>query len=114
LQRSDPRRLSKLWCAVLVLLAGCSLFTRNTFEVEAKGRPDAVAVLKLCGKETPLKRRGDLLAVAVPITCEGVGEIRVRLGSGAAMTCQVGYVTPDMPQDFRFRLGDRQCEPVLP
>jgi hypothetical protein len=100
----------KLWLSGLALLAGCSHAVSNTFLVDAASSPDVVATLAICGKETPLERRGPLLATARPITCEGHGEVRILLADGRISTCPVGYVTPGLKQEFRFRLHDGICE----
>ena len=102
----------RLWLAGLTLLAGCSSAVANTFQVDTASSPGAVATLVICGKETPLERRGPLLAIARPITCEGHGEVRVRLADGRTSTCPIGYVTVGAKQEFRFRLLDGMCEPV--
>lgn len=101
----------KLCFAALLLLAGCSP-VRNTFEVDTAASSDAVAILALCGRETPLTRSGQLLKVARPITCEGHGEVQVRLKDGSRASCVVGYVTPGAVQNFHFQLRDGRCEPI--
>ncbi len=99
----------KRWFACLTLLGGCSPTVENTFRVDTSGDPAAVAVLMLCGKETDLARQGDMLTVALPIICEGDGEVRVRLTSGRQVTCQVGYVTPGAMQSFSYLLHEGAC-----
>ena len=103
----------KLRSVVFALLVGCSPTGANTFQVDTAASPDAVATLAICGKETPLKRRGPFLATDRSITCEGHGEVRVQRTGGGVSICPVGYVTPGAKQDFRFRLRDGICEPVL-
>lgn len=103
----------KLWLTGLVALAACSPVAANTFEVDATISPEAVATLMLCGKERPLERRGHILTVAQPSTCEGEGMVRVRFKDGHTTDCRIGYVTGGMGQDFRFRLGESGCVPII-
>ncbi len=103
----------KLWLAGLALLGGCSPTVANTFEVDSGSSPGAAATLTICGNKTPLKRSGALLATSRTITCEGHGEVRVQLTNGGVTACPVGYVTPGLKQDFRFRLDDGKCEPIV-
>jgi hypothetical protein len=102
----------KLYLAglLLPLLAGCLPHPPNTFQVDTAESPDAIAVLVLCGKETPLSRRGHVLEVSLPSMCEGEGDIRLRLKDGGRPTCHIGYVTTGIAQAFRFRLRGGQCE----
>ncbi|WP_284876572.1 hypothetical protein [Brevundimonas sp. MEB006b] len=92
-------------------LAAC-VPAKNSIDIDTSGSPNVSGVGVLCDKETPLIVRGDHLIATVPITCEGVGEIRLRLGDGASATCQVGYVTPGIGQEFYFVLQRGQCIPV--
>ena len=101
----------RLCLIAVLLLAGCSP-VRNTFDVDAAGYPDAVAVLVLCGKELPLTRLGSKLEVTSPITCEGEGDIQLRFKERGQSNCHVGYVTPGAVQVFRFRLRDGRCDPM--
>lgn len=96
----------------LTTLAGCSSAT-NHVGVNASDFPNASGVVVLCGsKETPMKRRGDLLVAAVPIGCEGSGEVRLQFGDGRVATCPIGYVTPGAKQSFDFSLSDGGCHPL--
>lgn len=99
----------KAWLIGFALLAGCTPVP-NDVRVTATGFPDATGVVVLCGKhETPLRRRGDVLAAAVPIRCEGSGVARIRLKDGRTFDCPVGYVTPGARQSFDFLLGEGGC-----
>lgn len=92
-------------------LAAC-VPAKNSVDIVTSGSPNASGVVDLCDEETPLTVRGDHLIAAVPITCEEVGEARLRLGNGASATCQIGYVTPGVGQEFYFVLQHGECTPV--
>lgn len=92
-------------------LAAC-VRAQNSIDIDTSGSQNVSGVVVLCDKETPLTVRGDHLIATVPITCEGVGEVRLRLGDGASATCKIGYVTPGVDQEFYFLLQRGQCIPI--
>jgi hypothetical protein len=99
------------WALLLLVLvlSGCS---RNTFEVEDSKSLVRSATLRLCGSETPLERSGASFKLSRSIRCEADGDIVLTYQNGAPQHCIVGYVTPNMPQDFRFRAEQASCQPI--
>lgn len=85
---------------------------KNSVDIDTSGSPNVSGVVVLCDQETPLTKRGEHLTAAVPITCEGVGEARLRSGDGASATCQIGYVSPGLDQEFSFALERGECVPI--
>lgn len=98
--------------AAVSALVGCSR-VESTFTVEDEGGAVAVADLVLCGLETPLKRVDGQFAVSKPIKCEGDAYIRLTYGSGQERECRIGYVTPGIKQDFKFRAGESKCHSLV-
>lgn len=94
-----------------VALAAC-VPAKNSVDIDTAGSPNVSGVVVLCDQERSLTVRGDHLIAAVPITCEGVGEARLRLGDVASATCQIGYVSPGLDQGFYFVLERGECIPV--
>jgi hypothetical protein len=92
-------------------LAAC-VPARNAVDIDVSGSPSVSGVVVLCDQEIPLTARGEHLTAAVPITCEGVGEARLSLGDGATATCQIGYVSPGLDQEFSFALERGECVPI--
>jgi hypothetical protein len=108
--RAPPRRPALF----ALFVAGCATAVENTFTVDIAAEPDAIGVIQLCGRATPLARIGTRLVAAVPITCEGGGELRLTLSNGAEVTCQIGYVAPGAEQRFDFKLARGACVPLEP
>ena len=99
------------WILLLltVALGGCS---KNTFEVDDPKVLVRSATLQLCGTSTPLQRAGKSFELSRSITCEGDGEVRLIYQEGDPEHCIVGYVTPDMRQDFHFRAEQSSCRDI--
>lgn len=93
-------------------LAAC-VPTRNLVSVDVSGAPGVSGVVMLCDQETALIARGERLTAAVPITCEGGGEVRLRFEDGTTATCQIGYVSAGLNQEFLFELEHEECVPIL-
>jgi hypothetical protein len=91
-----------------IVLSACSK-VENSFVVEDEQNAVVAATLVVCGSETPLRRRGERLAVSKRIRCEGSGHISLRYASGAQHDCLVGYVTPGAPQNFTYRATEAGC-----
>lgn len=98
--------------ATLLALVGCSA-VENTFTVESEKGAVTAADLILCGSTTPLRRLDGRFTVSKPIDCEGEGYIRLTYASGHEQDCLVGYVTPGLKQDFRFRAREAECQPLV-
>jgi hypothetical protein len=98
--------------ATLLTLVACSA-AENTFTVEDEKGAVTAADLVMCGSTTPLQRSDGRLSVSKPIDCEGEGRIRLTYASGHERECPVGYVTPGLEQDFRFRASETECEPLI-
>jgi hypothetical protein len=94
---------------LVLALPGCS---RNTFEVDDPNGLVRSATLRLCGSQTPLKRTATSFKLSRSIKCEADGDIALTYENGASQHCMIGYVTPNMPQDFRFRAEQSSCQPI--
>ena len=105
---------SMRWVPLLLVIAlgGCA-GPENTFVVQDPRSLVSSATLRLCGSETPLVRHGDRLSLSRSISCEGDGEIRLVYADGGPEHCIVGYVTPDLKQDFIFRAEQSRCLPMM-
>lgn len=92
-------------------LSAC-VAAKNSVEIDVTEARGVAGSVMLCNRETPLIVQGTHLKASVPVTCEGVGEVRLRLANDANATCQIGYVSPGLEQDFQFALKDDQCVPI--
>ncbi len=92
-------------------LAAC-VPTRNSVSIDVSEAPGVSGVVILCDQETALIARGERLTAAVPITCEGGGEVRLQFDDGATATCQIGYVSAGLNQKFLFDLKGGECVPL--
>ena len=118
----DPLRTLRLadmlasvrWLPLLLVFAvgGCA-GEKNTFEVQDPHGLVRSASLQLCGSETPLVRKGNRLALVRSVSCEGDGEVRLIYEDGEPEHCLIGYVTPDLKQDWHFRAEQSSCRPLL-
>lgn len=98
--------------ALLLLITTCS-GVPNTFAVDVSEAPGTTASLALCGEHAALKLSGATLRITRPITCEGEGDVRLKLKDGSSVICHVGYVTPGAEQSFRWRVHKGACEAIL-
>lgn len=94
-----------------VALAAC-VPAKNSVDIDTSGSPNVSGMVVLCEQDTPLTVRGDHLIAVVPITCEGVGEVRLRLGDGSRAACPIGYVSPGLDQEFYLVLERGECSLV--
>jgi hypothetical protein len=90
-------------------LAGCS-DRQDSFVVEDPNGIARFAVLKLCGSEEPLERKGRVLTTKARTPCEERGTITVTYKDGRVGDCLVGLVTPTKSFQWRFRLNTSWCE----
>jgi hypothetical protein len=93
---------------VFPLVEGCERVD-NTFVVNDVGGSVASAELRLCGSRVELSRSGHRLRGTKRISCEGEGDIVVRLSDGRRASCHIGYVTPGAEQSFEFNVEGAQC-----
>ena len=89
-------------------LSACAA-AKNSVEVDVTDARGATGSVLLCDRETPLSLQGARLKAHVPVTCEGVGEVRLHLGQSGSTTCRIGYVSPGVEQSFLFALRDGEC-----
>lgn len=101
-------RMRLLAALSLTALSACTQ-VENSFVVEDQQRSVETAKLVLCGSETPLRRRGDQLAVSKVVECEGNGRIELQYVAGNEYECIVGYVTPGAVQTFTYRATKNGC-----
>lgn len=94
-----------------VALSAC-VPAKNSIDIDVTEARGVTGSVMLCDRETPLVVQGTHLRASVPVTCEGVGEVRLRLGNDANATCQIGYVSPGLEQDFLFALRGDECVPI--
>ena len=108
------RRLQRSLAALagIVLLAGCGSALRDSFMVEDPQGQIVGGELLLCEAVSPLEQVGEDWHANMHVDCEGSGEIRLALADGSQATCEVGYVTPGMLQDWLFHLEDGACVQV--
>jgi hypothetical protein len=81
----------------------------NKFVVHDQNGSVVSAEVRLCGKQQQLTKNGNEVAGAMAITCEGEGNILLRLSDGREITCRIGYVTPGADQTFKFAVQDGHC-----
>ncbi len=109
-------RLMKCGAPLLLLLlsmsVGCSRVD-NTFAIGDPGGNVTSAELRLCGSQIQLSRSDHQLSGKKRVTCEGEGEILVRLSDGRETSCHIGYVTPGAEQNFAFIVENAQCRAKL-
>lgn len=98
--------------SLLVAAAAACSGTPNTFRVEAAGADVAAAELRLCGRTKPLAKISDRFMGVQTVSCEGGGEIVLSPERGAPLVCEVGYVTRNAVQHFRFVVEDGRCRSV--
>ena len=98
-------------CGVALGLAACSS-AQNRIEVDTADAANVSGVVILCGRQADLVTQGERLRATMPATCEGSGEVRLRLEDGRVVTCPVGYVTPGAGQTFLFVLNGEECASV--
>ena len=83
--------------------------SRNTFALSDPDGAVKSAELRLCGSTMALRQQERQFSGSKIITCEGSGEIMVRLSDGTETRCPIGYVTSGGRQDFEFVIKDGRC-----
>jgi len=95
-----------------IFMSGCAQ-PADVFEVEIGDAKVTSATLNVCGKTSPLDRRGAAFVGSHVITCEGSGFIDLRTASGGQVRCGLYYVTfSGFGGDgfsHRFKLQGEQC-----
>lgn len=94
---------------VALMLSSCSPPVTNEFIVNDPQAMVTGGEINLCGQRTPLHRDKALLKGMVEISCEGEGNISLRLNAGNSISCHIGYVTPGAHQTFDFSVQDGEC-----
>lgn len=107
------RENALLICFGLMFLASCQR-VENGFVVRDPEGVVATAELRVCGKHQPLSESQGVFSTQLGITCEGSGDIRVRLKNGSETTCPVGYVTPGLKQSLEYKIQDGVCAGSAP
>jgi hypothetical protein len=94
---------------LLLLIVPSCASVENSFIVSDDAKVVESATLKLCGRDTPLRRTDRRFDARQAINCEGSGSIRLRYASGDEHDCTIGYVTPGGDQSFKFRATPTGC-----
>lgn len=101
------------WLAVVaVSLAACDLGgpPEVEYRVLSHSADMVSASLMLCGQSHEMERRDGVWRARVPVTCEGGGQIVVRLTDGASVSCSGDYVEPNMhPTTYGYVASSTGC-----
>lgn len=94
----------------ILALAACTSES-STFQVTVIGEPAVSAELQLCSSRRAMKYERNRFSYKMYVSCEGSGEIVVRLRDGSRVVCPIGYVTHGLPSTWEFVLAGSRCAP---